>query len=315
MIRIDDLSLFCRTAALGSFSLAAREIDLAPGQVSAAIKRLEDELGIRLFARSTRSLRLTAEGEQYLPYALGVLQTLRDGYERLKPESAALRGPLQISAPSDLGRNVLLPLITDFCAGHPELILRLSLSDQISDVFKNPADIALRYGQVNDASFVALPVAPENRRVLFASPEYVDRYGSPQGIEDLGDHACLIYAIDGRPYDQWEFPMDEGSRFIRVKGSLQCDDADIVRRWALSGHGIGYKSWLDVCDDVCAGRLLLLLPEQAGRRSPLNLICPHRKQMTPAVQQLYARLRQYCEQLVSELRSRSSYASNLRVEK
>lgn len=114
MIRIDDLGLFIRSAALGSFTAAALEVDLLPGQVAAAIKRLERELDVRLFARTTRSLRLTAEGEQYLPTAHSVLETLQQGKENLRGENATLRGVLQVTAPSDLGRNILLPWLTLF---------------------------------------------------------------------------------------------------------------------------------------------------------------------------------------------------------
>ena len=118
MIRFDDLALFVRTAALGSFSNAAREADLLPGQVSAAVARLERELDLRLFARSTRSLRLTAEGEQYLPYAQQVLDALREGREQLHGHAEAeLQGVLQIAAPSDLGRNLLLPWLAEFRRG------------------------------------------------------------------------------------------------------------------------------------------------------------------------------------------------------
>ncbi len=167
MIRFDDLALFVRSAALGSFSNAAREVDLLPGQVSAAIRRLERELDICLFARSTRSLRLTAEGERYLPYARGVLETLREGHEQLHVERLELQGTLQMSVSSDLGRNLLSPWLIEFRRLHPRLTLRLSVSDQISDVFRDPIDVAIRYGQLNDASFVALPLA-ENRRVLLS---------------------------------------------------------------------------------------------------------------------------------------------------
>src|SRR5690554_6859465 len=104
MVRIEDLQLFVRTAALGSFSNVAREVGLLPGQVAAAIKRLERELDTRLFARSTRSLRLTAEGEHYLPFAREALDTLHEGQDRIRRESTQLQGLLQVSAPSDLGR-------------------------------------------------------------------------------------------------------------------------------------------------------------------------------------------------------------------
>jgi DNA-binding transcriptional LysR family regulator len=284
MIRIDDLGLFTRSAALGSFTAAAHEADLLPGQVAAAIKRLERELDVRLFARTTRSLRLTAEGEQYLSTAHSVLEALKQGKENLRGENATLRGVLQVTAPSDLGRNILLPWLTLFRRQHPELTLRFSLSDQMADLFRDPVDVAIRYGSNEDANYVALPLAPWNRRVLVAAPEYVERHGYPQTPDDLHNHACLLYQQGGRIYDKWSL----GSETIQVSGPMFSDDADIVRRWALSGEGIANKSWLDVSADVIAGRLVVLLKDFPGNASPLSLVCPHRKQITPAVSQLYA---------------------------
>lgn len=293
MIRLDDLNLFVRTAALGSFSNAAREVDLLPGQVSAAIKRLERELDIRLFARSTRSLRLTPQGEQYLPCARQVLDTLREGQERLRPRGAALDGVLQVSAPSDLGRNVLLGWLNEFRRQHPALTLRLFLSDQVVDVFREPIDVALRYGHMHDASFVAMPLAPDNRRVLVAAPAYLARHGHPQSLEQLAEHACLLYLLKGRVYDRWTFNDAEGAaRVVPVSGKLLSDDADVVRRWAVAGEGVAYKSWLDISADVRAGRLEVLLPQVLGDSVPLQLVCPHRRQFSPAVQLLQQWLRE-----------------------
>jgi len=307
MIRFDDLALFVRTAALGSFSNAAREADLLPGQVSAAIQRLERELDARLFARSTRSLRLTAEGEQYLPYAEEVLSVLDEGRERLHGERHALQGTLKIAAPSDLGRNVLLPWITQFRDQHPKLVLKLFLSDQVTDVFRDPVDIAFRYAVAGQASYVALPLAENNRRVLVASPGYVERHGRPRTLDELVMHRCLPYFVGGRVYDKWAFPASGVRRQVTVHGSLLCDDADIARRWAVDGHGIAYKSWIDVCDDVVAGRLEVLIPDQPGEVVPLNLVCPHRRQFSPAVRYLYAELRERIAAMAAMLREYTDF--------
>jgi DNA-binding transcriptional LysR family regulator len=287
MIRVDDLNLFVRTAALGSFSNAAREVDLLPGQVAAAIKRLERELDIRLFARSTRSLRLTLEGEQYLPTAQTVLDALKDGREKLRRESAELRGVLQVAAPSDLGRNILLPWLSEFRRQHPALTMRFFLSDQVADMFRDPVDVAIRYGVIEDAHYIALPLAPWNRRVLVASPDYLGRRGRPQTPEDLLRHDCLLYTLSGRIHDKWRI----GSQVLTVTGPLFSDDADVARRWAVAGEGITYKSWLDVSEDVRTGRLDVLMPDYPGEPTPLNLVCPHRKQFSPAIQQLHSLLR------------------------
>ncbi|MBV6814648.1 LysR family transcriptional regulator [Xanthomonas campestris pv. passiflorae] len=298
MVRFDDLALFVRTAALGSFSSAAREADLLPGQASAAVARLERALDLRLFARSTRSLRLTAEGEQYLPYARQVLELLRDGREHVRGADSALHGVLQVTAPSDLGRNVLLPWLTEFRAAHPKLTLRLHLSDQVADLYRAPVDVAFRLGRIDDADHVALPVAADNRRVLVAAPAYPQRHGRPATLDALREHACLLYVLAGRAYDRWQFDLDGRRHVVPVRGAMLCDDADVVRRWAVAGEGIAYKSWLDVCADVQAGRLEVLLPE-CGDRLPLQLVCPHRKQFSPAIRQLHALFAQRCQALTA----------------
>ncbi|MET1024788.1 MAG: LysR family transcriptional regulator [Pseudoxanthomonas sp.] len=300
MIRLDDLGLFVRTAALGSFSAAAREANLLPGQASAAIKRLERELDLRLFVRSTRALRLTTEGEQYLATAHEVLDALHAGRERLRAADGPLSGVLRVAAPSDLGRNALLPWLTEFRALHPALVLRLSLSDQVADVFRDPVDVAFRLGRFEDARYVTLPLAPANRRVLVAAPAYLAAHGRPKALDELRQHAGLLYTLGGRTHDQWAFDVGGRRQVVTMRGAMLSDDAEITRRWALAGQGIAYKSWLDVCDDVRDGRLELLFP-QHGESVPLHLVCPHRKQFSPAIRQLHALLQPRFEAMVARL--------------
>ncbi|HDG8141287.1 TPA: LysR family transcriptional regulator [Klebsiella quasipneumoniae subsp. quasipneumoniae] len=297
MFRLEDLTLFVRAAALGSFSDAAREAGQQPAQVSAAIKRLETILNIRLFARSTRSLRLTPEGEAWLPYATQMLDTLEAGLQKIQTPDDEIRGMLQIAVPSDLGRNLLLTLFRDFRQRHPALRLRLLFSDQLTDVFKDPVDVAFRYGNNDDASFISLPVAPENRRVLVASPEWIARHGEPQTLEELGQHNALIYILRGRPFDRWSLSLDGEVLQQKVSGTVMSDDAEVIRRLAVAGEGIAYKSMLDVSDDLRAGRLQRLLPRYQGDVVPLNLICPHRKQLSAAVRLLYEEVKSHCEGL------------------
>lgn len=291
MIRLEDVTLFVRAAALGSFSNAAREADLLPGQVSAAVHRLERDLDKRLFARSTRSLRLTAEGEKYLPFAQELLAVMQAGEESLHSGDNELQGELKVAMPSDIGRNVLLPLITRFCDQHPKISLRLSLSDQVSDVFRDPVDVAIRYGVLDNSSYVALPLAENNRRVLAASPAYLEKHGRPTSLDEVTQHHCLLFTMNSHVYDRWCFPENGTRRQLTVKSRLLCDDADVARRWAVEGMGIVYKSWIDISADVQAGRLEMLLPDQPGEAAPLNLICPHRKQFSPAIRQLHSALR------------------------
>ncbi|HBY1005436.1 TPA: LysR family transcriptional regulator [Klebsiella pneumoniae] len=300
MFRLEDLTLFVRAAALGSFSDVAREAGQQPAQVSAAIKRLETILNIRLFARSTRSLRLTPEGETWLPYATQMLDTLEAGLQKIQTPDDEVRGMLQIAVPSDLGRNLLLTLFRDFRQRHPALRLRLLFSDQLTDVFKDPVDVAFRYGNNDDASFISLPVAPENRRVLVASPEWIARHGEPQTLEELSQHNALIYILRGRPFDRWSLSLDGVVQQQKVSGTVMSDDAEVIRRLAIAGEGIAYKSMLDVSDDLRAGRLRRLLPRYQGDVVPLNLICPHRKQLSAAVRLLYEEVKSHVKGLMPD---------------
>ncbi|UQY35956.1 LysR family transcriptional regulator [Pseudomonas fulva] len=300
MLRLDDLQMFVRTAEVGSLSAAARQLDISPAVASAALKRLELALQVRLFARSTRSLRLTAEGEAFLLHARQALQSLDAGRQQLAGSKSAISGPLQLAVPSDFGRNTLLPWLDTFMQTHPQVQLRLLLGDRVTDLFREPVDIALRYGEPEDSSLVALPVAAGNRRVLCAAPAYLQRHGEPRQISDLREHNCLIYMLGGRAYERWRFHEDDRTHGLQVAGDRLSDDADVVRRWAVAGAGVVYKSWLDVAGDVRAGRLQVLLPEVLGEPTPLNLICTHREQLSKPVHLLREFVQARCAELLAQ---------------
>ncbi len=296
MLRFDDLQLFVRAADLGSLSAAARAMDLSAAVASAALKRIEQQLGARLLARSTRSLRLTAEGEGFLAYARSALSSLDEGRRLLASGQDQCNGVLQLSAPSDFGRNVLLPWLDEFQREYPQLTVRLLLGDRIADLFRQPVDIALRYGEPEDSSLVALPIAPLNRRVLCASPDYLARCGEPHHVEQLAQHNCLLFMLGNRVHDHWTFHDGKREMSLTVRGDRFSDDADVVRLWALAGAGVAYKSWLDVAADVRAGRLKVLMPQLQGEATPLNLLCAHRAQLSKPVNLLREMLVRRCEQ-------------------
>ncbi|WP_435607303.1 LysR family transcriptional regulator [Pseudomonas knackmussii] len=300
MLRLDDLQVFVRTAERGSLSAAARELDVSPAVASAALKRLEAALQTRLFARSTRSLRLTAEGELFLAHARASLQSLEDGRQLLAGGRSEIAGLLQVSAPSDLGRNVLLPWFDEFQAQHPRLQLRLLISDRQADLYRQPVDVAIRLGQPPDSSLVALPLAADNRRVLCGAPAYFARHGRPQQPDDLLRHNCLLYMLAGRAHERWSFADGKRSQVVTVSGDRICDDADVVRRWAVAGRGLVYKSWLDVAADVRAGRLEVVLADYQGEPAPLNLFCTHRAQLSRPVTLLREFIQQRCAELQRE---------------
>jgi DNA-binding transcriptional LysR family regulator len=291
------LTVFVRTADRGSLSAAARDLEISPALASAAVKRLEGELGLRLFARTTRTLRLTEEGEHYLRHAREALRQLSEGRDALMQGQATLGGTLKISMPSDLGRNMLVGWLDHFQLQYPKVSLQLSISDRVSDMYRQPVDIAIRYGIQEDSSLIALPLAPDNRRVLVASPDYIRQHGKPAALDELARHNCLRFMLDDVIHDRWSFYEAAGAEpvVIDVNGDRSADDADVVRRWAVAGLGIAYKSRLDLADDIRSGRLQILLPDLLGEPAPLTMLCMHRAQLTPTVVQLRDYLRAQCE--------------------
>jgi DNA-binding transcriptional LysR family regulator len=299
MLRLDDLTIFVRTADLGSLSAAARSLESSPALASAALKRLEGELGLRLFARTTRSLRLTDEGERYLGHAREALRLLKEGHDTLVQAKDVPGGTLKIAMPSDLGRNVLLVWLDKFQALYPGVHYQISISDRQADMYRQPVDIALRYGKQEDSSLIAMPIAPGNRRVLVASPDYIRKHGSLNTPHELARHNCLCYALDDVIHNNWTFYPLNGAEpvTVSVRGNRCADDADLVRRWAVAGQGIAYKSRMDVSDDIRNGRLQVLLPDIPGELTGLQMVCMHRSQLTPTVLQLRDFLRAQYEQM------------------
>lgn len=301
MLRFDDLQLFVRAADLGSLSAAARVMDLSAAVASAALKRIEQQLGARLLTRSTRSLRLTSEGEGFLEYARVALSSLEEGRRLLARSQDQVSGVLQLSAPSDFGRNVLLPWLDEFQRQHPQLTVRLLLGDRITNLFRQPVDVALRYGEPEDSSLIALPIAPDNRRVLCAAPSYLARHGEPTHVEQLAQHNCLLFMLGNRVHDHWQFHDGKREMGLTVRGDRFSDDADVVRLWAVAGAGVAYKSWLDVAADVHAGRLNVLMPQLQGELAPLNLLCAHRAQLSKPVNLLREMLKLRCAELAPRI--------------
>ncbi|SHH30858.1 LysR family transcriptional regulator [Ferrimonas marina] len=287
MKALQDLQLFSLTAQLGSLSAAARQLGITPAAASAGLKRLEAELGTSLLIRSTRQLRLTEAGERFLPQCRQGLETLTLAAQGLQNDQAQFGGVLQLSLPSGLGRLQVLPLLESLQRAHPQMTLRLQITDRLSDLYAQPVDVALRYGQPSDSELIALPVNTDNRRVLCASPEYLARHGQPDSLEALSDHRCLCFMLGDYHHDRWRFARAGSERTVKIQPYRYADDGDVVRRWACMGAGIAYKSELEIRADVQAGRLQRLELGWQGEPAPLYLICAGRHRLTPVVRQLH----------------------------
>lgn len=270
---IADLQVLIQTARGGSLTAAASALGMTPAAASAALKRLETQLGTRLFERSTRAMRITAQGQILLDYATRAFELLAEGESQAAADRGQLVGTLRVAAPSDLAHTILLLWFNEFLALHPGLELALSVGDRPLDVVRDEVDVAIRYGVLADSRLVARPLALA-RPVLCASPDYLRRHPAPQVPQDLLQHNCLTFDRGGRRHRQWRFAQNGQWTEVRVKGDRSVDDASLARQWALAGAGIVLKSGIDLRADLDRGALLPLLTNWDTEPYPLHALLP-----------------------------------------
>ncbi|WP_309295125.1 LysR family transcriptional regulator [Noviherbaspirillum aridicola] len=283
---LQDLEVFVAAAEHGGLSAAARVLDLSPAVASVALKRLERDLRASLFLRTTRSMRLTLDGERLLERARPLLDSLRAAEEEIASGHAVLEGQLQISMPSDIGRHLFVPWLDEFQSAWPGVRLRLQLADRLADMYREPVDVAIRYGHQPDSGMVAFPLLTANPRVLCAAPSYIARHGRPASPAQLAEHNCLCFMLDGEVYERWRFRKGGNDIQVHVAGNRVADDSEVVRRWAVEGHGIAYRARADIFDDLAAGRLLPLCEDWEGDNVPLYFVVAGRRQISPLVRLL-----------------------------
>lgn len=270
---IADLQVLVQTARGGTLTAAARALGITPAAASATLKRLEAQLGTRLFERSTRAMRLTPQGQILLDYAARAFDLLDEGQSQVHADRATLVGRVRVAAPSDLTRNVLLPLFDEFMQAHPGLQLQLSVADRVLDVMRDEVDVAIRYGALADSRLVARTLAAAHP-VCSAAPDYLRRHGTPRTPQELARHNCITFDRGGRRHRGWRFCRDGQWTEVRVDGDRSVDDASLAREWAIAGRGIILKSEIDQRRDLASGALVPLLTDWRTEPYPLHALLP-----------------------------------------
>lgn len=265
---LDDLAAFVRVMEAGSFSAAARALHLSPKTVSKQMGRLEQALGVTLFERNTRHVRLTDEGRAMADHARRVLGLMDEIESMAAGARQVLQGTIRMTAPVPFGRRWVAPAIQDFRRLHPGVRFDLQLSDQVQDLFGSDLDLAVRMGPLADSRLVARPLTTA-RRILVASPDYLARHGEPATPAALLDHACLVFACPGTLYNRWQLRGRDGEALITVDTASCSDNGDVLHDWCVGGMGIALRECWDVREDIEAGRLRQVLP--AWEASSLNI--------------------------------------------
>ena len=254
--RAHALALFATVVEQGSFSAAGRTLGLSPSAVSRTIDRIEARLGVRLLLRSTRALALTAEGRAYLQAARRILADLDDAEQQIADQGAP-RGRLRVSAALAHGRLCVVPLLQDFVARYPHILVDLALQDTLADVAGGQADVAIRFGPLADSSLTARKLG-ENRRVIVASPAYLAAHGTPQVPEDLHDHNCLNFSFR-RAEPVWPFRRDGQEFALSVKGNIEANNGETLGQLAANGVGIARVGAFSVVPEIAEGSLVPIL--------------------------------------------------------
>jgi DNA-binding transcriptional LysR family regulator len=283
MDRIEDIRLFLRVLDLGSISAAARTLDLSAAVASQRLKRLEEALGVRLLQRSTRQLKVTPEGAALAERGRPLIEDLEALTSDLRQSAEDVSGTLRVTLPAAFGRQYISPLMPEFLARHPRLRLSIDLSDAMLDLVAEGFDLGLRIGTLEDSSLIAKRLT-DNRRVLCASPDYLERRGAPETPGDLEQHDCLLMVGAKGPRDRWTLLSPDGSETtIRVRGPFESNMGEVVRDAVLAGLGISLHSTWHVCDDLKAGRLKVVLPDYRIPDSGIYAVMPQRRLMLPRV--------------------------------
>jgi DNA-binding transcriptional LysR family regulator len=258
------MGLFQLVAARGSLSAAGRELGISTSAVSKRLARLEQHLGVRLLHRTTRRLSLTDEGDLYLQGAARILAEIDDLEHRVGSRRVTPQGLIRVNASFGFGRRHVAPALLEFARRHPEVQVQLDVSDRPLNLVEEGYDVGIRVGAPGDTSLVARRLA-RNHRVVCGSPAYLAARGVPRTPRDLARHDCLILRQDGADYGLWRFGSGGRSETVRVRGSLACNDGEVVRDWAMAGRGLILRSWWDVADVVARGELVTVLD---GYRTP-----------------------------------------------
>jgi DNA-binding transcriptional LysR family regulator len=268
--RSGEMEIFVTAVREGSLSAAARRLDLTPSAVSRALTRIEARLGVRLITRTTRRLVLTPEGDAYLHAAQRILADIAEVEGELA-DQAAPRGRLRVSAALAHGRLAIVPLLGEFVARYPGILVDISLSDMLEDVAGGRADVAIRFGPLADSPLTARKIG-ETGRTIVASPAYLVRMGTPQAPEDLHAHNCLNFNFR-RAEPVWPFRRDGRDYALPVGGNIEANNGETLVELALAGVGIARVGTFSVAADLAAGRLVSLLDRfNPGDREEIHAV-------------------------------------------
>jgi len=275
MDRIDAMRAFVAVVVEGSFSNAAAAMQLSPQLVSKYVSKLEERLDVRLFNRTTRKVSLTEAGTHYFEHAQQILLSIDNMESQLGGLHQNPKGTLRISAPVSFALRHMAKLVTDFQTLYPSVTIDLQLNDRKVDIVEEGFDVALRIGQLKSSSLIAKQVAPI-RVILCASPNYLEKNGTPSRPEDLKNHRYLHYSYMERNAKEsiYQWLRTENGQ---LSGELSSNNGDLLVNAAIAGGGIALQPTFIASEAISQGELVIVLPEYEPETLGLYAVYAHRK--------------------------------------
>lgn len=283
-MELQEIRVFAQVAELGSFTRAADRLGMAKGRVSATVQALEAKLGARLLHRTTRQVRLTQDGEEFLARAKELLGEAEQVQSMFQPAAAGLRGRLRIDLPNTFAREVVIPRLPEFLAAHPMLEVAINTTDQRVDVVREGFDCVLRIGRLADSNLVARPLGAL-RMCNVASPAYLRAHGTPRTLADLAAHHIVHYAASlGSQGAGWEYQQGGQVRMQPMRSAITVNSTDAYQAACLAGLGLIQAPVRGTRALVAAGLLVEVLPAFVPAPMTVSLLYPHRRHLPGRVQ-------------------------------
>lgn len=294
-LQLGSIELFCLAAECGSFTGAAQAASVTPAAVSRSVSRMEERLGVRLFARTTRSVKLTDSGRRYYEECRQALAQLVEAQREVMGQQREPSGILRISIPTTYAHHRILPLLPAFRARFPQVKVDMHISNRNIDFVGEGYDMAIRVRAIPDSGLIARHLE-DAALVMVASPDYLKRAGTPQTLEDLEQHECIQYELpsSGRRIT-WLFYEEDAPREILAEGNFCCSD-DVLGGVTLAKHGAGlFQTYRFIVEkELADGSLVEVLQPYSGRSRPFTLLYPQNRHMP-------LRVRAFIDFLVEQL--------------
>jgi DNA-binding transcriptional LysR family regulator len=275
------IPIFVAVVESGSFSAAAERLSMTKSAVSKRVSSLEDNLGTRLFHRSTRKLTLTEAGEQFSDYARNSLFIAQQGINATTLHQGKPKGTLKINAPMTFSRLHLVPLLKEFLDLYPDIKVILNMDDKIVDMIEGGYDVGIRIGELKDSSLIAKKLAKCDS-VVCASPEYLTEYGIPKTPSDLKDHNCIYYSLFQAGVE-WTFFRDNEKSKVEPKGNFVVNNSDAIGEMLLQGLGICQMPTFIVRKYLDSGQLIEVLDEYNLPQHNIYAVYPERRHVPEKV--------------------------------